>query len=492
MQANQTIYPLCRITAKYWLLIVILTTNTIAYCGIVAIHLQYGTLRDGYTPITLAWYLLAFIAYLSALVWAEFNQDLSRKIIWGGAIIFRVLLLFTTPTLSDDVYRYMWDGYVANNGVSPYAYPIDSPILDFLDTPQRALANNAWMASPYLPVAQYLFATLVWLFPPTPLAFQITMVFIDLLNGVVLVKLLKIVGLPYFRVLLYLWNPLVIVEIAHSAHIDAWMILLALLAVWFTFAPKPPKSFNYLAPITLALSTLTKGLPILFLPVLFWRWRWWQLGLYGLVTVGLLFPAGLAAGWGLAGPLDGMGVFGALRIYSVHWNFNSGLFHALEVTLADWGVTSAEQRAKLFVGVSMGLVMLAVWLKARSAKTPREHLRLMAVPLMAYILLTPTVHPWYLLLLLAFVPLLSPLASESLWRWLIVVPWVYLSGAVALSYLTYLNPQDFRELEWVRRIEWWPAWILLIIGIVTTAIFPPTKMEDHQTAGAQPFPTIDS
>jgi hypothetical protein len=322
------------------------------------------------------------------------------------------------------------------------------------------------MASPYLPAAQYLFATLVRLFPPTPTVFQATMVFIDLLNGVLLVNLLRLTGLPGFRVLIYLWNPLVIVEVAHSAHIDTWMILLVLLAMWFTFAPKPHIWFDYLAPITLALSTLTKGLSILFLPILFWRWRWWQLGLYGIVTAGILLPSGLVAGWGLFGPLDGTGVFGALRIYSVHWNFNSGLFHALEVIMTNRGITSAEQRAKVIIGILMVLVILATWLKARSKKTTLQHLRLMTVPLMAYILLTPTVHPWYLLLLLAFVPFLSPAPGESVWRWLAITPWVYLSGALALSYLTYLDPQDFRELEWVRHTEWWTTWILLIISAI--------------------------
>jgi hypothetical protein len=309
------------------------------------------------------------------------------------------------------------------------------------------------------------------------------MVFIDLLNGVLLVKLLRIAGLPDFRVLIYLWNPLVIVEVAHSAHIDTWMIFLVLLAMWFTFAPKPHKIFEYLAPIPLALSTLTKGLPILFLPVFFWRWRWWQLGLYGLVAIGLLLPAGSVAGWGLFGPLDGTGVFGALRIYGVHWNFNSGLFHIIEVILTDWGMNKAEESAKFIIGVLMVLVMLAVWLKARSVEMPRNYLRLMAVPLMAYILLTPTVHPWYLLLLLAFVPFLSPTPDESLWRWLIVIPWLYLSGALALSYLTYLDPQNFRELEWVRHTEWWPTWILLVIGIGATTLIK-TKL--------QPFPHINN
>ena len=42
------------------------------------------------------------------------------------------------------------------------------------------------------------------------------------------------------------------------------------------------------------------------------------------------------------------------------------------------------------------------WLAARRRTNLRPTLRLMAVPFMAYLLLTPTVHPWYALILLVF------------------------------------------------------------------------------------------
>jgi len=208
-----------------------------------------------------AWYLRSQV---------ERRAGLSLKFIFVGAILFRLLLLITVPTLSDDVYRYMWDGYVANYGVSPYAYPLDSPVLDYLDTPQRALANNPWMASPYLPAAQYLFAGLAWFNPASPRLFQLTMVLLDIMIGVLLVKLLQLVNLPTYRVLLYLWNPLVVVEVAHGAHIDTWMVFLILGSLWFTFSPNASLFYSYLAPVLLALATLTKGLPALLLAVLFW------------------------------------------------------------------------------------------------------------------------------------------------------------------------------------------------------------------------------
>jgi hypothetical protein len=95
---------------------------------------------------------------------------------------------------------------------------------------------------------------------------------------------------------------------------------------------------------------------------------------------------------------------------------------------------------------------------------------LMAISLIAYLLLTPTVHPWYALLLLVFLPFLPPAANEPRRYWLAVLPWLYLSAALPLSYLTYLDPHDFRELEWVRQTEWLPALALLLVWIIYSQV----------------------
>ena len=110
------------------------------------------------------------------------------------------MLLFTQPTLSDDIYRYIWDGYVANNGVSPYAYPIDAPELDYLDIPERGQANNSWMASPYLPAAQFLFRGLTGAFPLKAIYFQGAAVLFDLLSAGLIGWLLVAVKLPPRRI----------------------------------------------------------------------------------------------------------------------------------------------------------------------------------------------------------------------------------------------------------------------------------------------------
>jgi hypothetical protein len=416
----------------------------------------------------LGWYAVAFAGYLGGLIWIEFKRSTSLRLVWIAGIAFRLLLLLTTPTLSDDVYRYIWDGYVTNNGVSPYVLPIDSPELDYLDIPQRARANNRWMASPYLPTAQALFAGLTRLFPLQPLYFQLVLVACDIAAAILIAKLLAIAGQLPYRVTIYFWNPLVIVEVAHGAHIDALMVLLTLLSLWLTFAPQRSRTSFWLAPVTLALATLTKILPALLLPVLFWRWHWRQLLLYGLVVLAMLLPFGLSAGWGLNGPLDGTGLFGAIRIYADQWNFNSGLFHWLE---ADWlpnlGLAQPTDWAKRINGLLMLVILGGIWLIARRQTSILATLRLMSAPYMAYLLLTTTVHPWYLLILLALLPFLPPLPDESIWRWLTVIPWLYLSGSIALSYMTYLDPLNFREFEWIRKTEWVPTSGLILAWLAT-------------------------
>lgn len=470
-------------------------TFLVAFGELAILHFRYGTLRTGIVWQTIVWYLLAAALFGGALWWYERHPRFYNSAwIWGIGIGARLILLLTTPTLSDDVYRYLWDGYIANQGVSPYALPIDAPELDQYEIPLRFQANHRWMASPYMPAAQIVFRTVTALFPLTPLTMQVTMLFFDLVTAALLTLLLRQSGLPARRLLLYLWNPLIIVEVAHSAHVDAWMVLLMMLAIFFTytrFTDTPTESVRreMLPPLLLSLATLTKLLPILIFPILFWRWNRLQRITYGLFSLLLLLPAGLGAGWGLFGPLNGRGLFGALRIYNDQWNFNSGLFYWLVEGIEAAGRTpdQAQFIGRLSIGIGMLILLLIVWLlaappsfKARLwpwsngvvAAEPidqplrlRADLRLMIIPFIGYILLTHTVHPWYLLILIPFLLFLAPAQAESRVGWWFVVPWLYLSGALILSYLTYINPNDLREFEWVRLTEWVPTLALLVVGV---------------------------
>ncbi len=517
-----------------WLIpLSLLSLSLLAYSGMVSMQFRHGELGGRVVVEFLYWYGLAFVGYIGAILWVERWGDKESPPspcslyerskafglgwLWGGGCLFRFLFLFTSPSLSSDVYRYLWDGHVAVNGISPYAFPIDAPELDGLDIPIRALANHAWLASPYMPVAQWFFAGVAFLFPLKPISIQVAVVVFDLTTALLIAQLLALARLPGHRLLIYLWNPLVIVEVAHGAHVDAWMVVLMMAAVlgigyWKSDqdvridrkmqdiscldscqsntldsdvegrgAPRqlmdaPFARFDdarrllaALSPALLALATLTKLIPVLLTPIFWWQWNWGRRLLYGALSVGLLLPSAMRAGWGLTGDLDGRGLFGALRIYEEYWKFNSGLFHWLEMWLREAGVADSQDVTQEIALSILVALLLWAWLCSRRDRNDlRATLRWLAAPLAGYVLLTMTFHPWYLLALLPFVPLLTPGADELRRIWLWTWPWLWLSGTLALSYIRYIDPTDPREFEWVRRWEWLPTLGLLGIALAVT------------------------
>ena len=80
------------------------------------------------------------------------------RLIWGFAILFRVVLLPCVPFLSDDIYRYLWDGHVQLAGINPYLYPPDAPELESIRTAWHARINNPSISTIYPPFAQMVFA----------------------------------------------------------------------------------------------------------------------------------------------------------------------------------------------------------------------------------------------------------------------------------------------------------------------------------------------
>jgi 4-amino-4-deoxy-L-arabinose transferase-like glycosyltransferase len=458
--------------------LLVLAGILMAACFIALVPLP--SLRGSYTPTFLVFFLLASGGYTLAIF--RLNRDrVPIKVIFGFAIAFRFTLLFTSPSLSDDVYRYVWDGHLLNSGINPYALPVNSQVLDAFDIPLRALVNHNWMASPYLPVAQLVFAVVEFLIPQNILVFRATAVLFDLLTGWLVLDILRRLRLPGRNVLIYLWNPLVIIEFADGAHVDAVMIFFIMFAFWFLLKETHTDNSNsFGSTVALAAATLTKFVPVLLVPIFWWRWEWKNRIVFGsilLLAVGLFVPG---AGFGIVGPLDGTGVFGALRIYFQWWNFNSGIYHWLEVLISGYTTPGAvpveivgqtpiyiaKAITVAFLGIAVFLTGWVAWKINKSDQQNNQEqvlilIRLAMVPLGAYLLFTATIHPWYVILIIPLLPFLyqknaqSPNTKPFIW------PWIYFSIAVTLSYLTYLDPNNLRETTWVRLVEYIPFYALL-------------------------------
>jgi hypothetical protein len=418
-------------------------------------------------PLYLSYYSIAFTLYVFAclLLWKVDLEEYQGLLIavFTAAILFRVLFWFTQPSLSTDVWRYIWDGRLVSQGVNPYLERVDTLIVDREAELLRSRVQHQWMASPYPPAAQAAFGIIYSIFPMSATAMQITFSLIDLASGVLLVRILTRLRLPSGRALLYLWNPLVVIEFAHSGHLDSLMILLVLMAILSSLNGR-----QNVSAVSLGLATVTKYIPALFLPLFIRRWGWKKLWIYfSIITIAYL-PF-VRAGLGLDATA-GTGLFGAARIYARQWSTNGGIYIWLVNNLRNYGVSEPELIVK---GITvLALAMLGLWLLSLPERKQTHDagmiIEAMTILFSVYLLLSAAVFPWYLTLMVALAAAL-PVYQSRPWR-LVVIAWIYFSGAVNLSYLFYINPANPGEIEWVLRVEYIPLLILLAAAVVLKLI----------------------
>ena len=192
------------------------------------------------------------------------------------AAALRVMPFLTHNFLSSDLYRYVWDGMVQAAGINPFLHiPEDSALRFLRETAIFPHINRAdYAPTIYPPAAQIVFA-LVGLVHASQLAMKLVMVGFEALAVMCLVALLRRMGQPESRVLIYAWNPLCAWEYAGNGHVDAMAIGLIALALLL----RARQSFGW-AGAVFGLAVLVKFLPAAIGPAL------WRRGGAGRLVVG--------------------------------------------------------------------------------------------------------------------------------------------------------------------------------------------------------------
>ena len=403
----------------------------------------HGALREALPELWLSVGLLAVWMILAVrLVKRE-----SRLLRWAllAAVLFRLIVVVSAPTLSDDIYRYVWDGRVQLHGVHPFEFPPDAPELTELRDDNWERINHREVPTIYPPFAQLLFAALSGMGAGV-YGFKAAMAIADMLVVVLLVGLLRRRGLGEHRALWYAWNPLAVLESAGSGHLEAVGVLWLILAVTALHGKRLA-----LSGAALATAIQTKLVPLIALPALLRRFR--IPGAIGL----LLTLALLTLPYAMRGPAFAAGT----SDYAERWERNASVYRVVESTLeaADTGerlkpLIAAGQRsfgdlgglwntlyhwvwprelARLFV-----MALAALWLLWLLRSKERSLEATLLLSLGGVLLLVPTLHPWYLLWLL---PWAAFRASPF---------WLALSVTIFLS---YVNPGGDVPLLW-RLIEY--------------------------------------
>jgi len=357
------------------------------------------------------------------------------EVVWG-ALLLRLAFLPLLPELTDDPFRYVWDGWLQREGTNPYRYAPSDPALEaFHGADMYEKLNSQEYYSIYPPLLQLFFGFGAlfydgdWVVPYYVL--KAAFVAVEF-GGVVLLSQLT----RPRNLLLYAWNPLVLIETAGQGHTEALLVPLLLGAVWAVRRRK-----GGLASVAIAGAGFVKLFPFALGPFLLRRFGWRAVWPGAVVVVGLSIP--YAAPYTLSHVKESVDLFAQL------FEFNAGPYYALKHVLwtwtgADWSKTIGPWFRRLF------LVTLPV-LYVLDARYDWSFRRACLVLLGTFLVLSTTVHPWYLLPVIG----LGVMGSRPSWHWM----WLGLC-----SVGTYLFYVDGLYWTWI-----WLGWGgagLLALGAV--------------------------
>ena len=413
---------------------------------------------------TFALYLLAVVVVLRLTPTAGSPLPALALIAVFG-LLFRALLLPMPPTLSDDMFRYVWDGRVQAAGLSPYRYPPSAPQVAGLHAGDQTIwphINRQDAITVYPPGAQIAFA-LIWRIAGNSVTgFKTAFVLAELAGGLALLGLLRALGQPLERVLIYLWSPLLVFEVAHSGHVDGLMLPLLILAFWARVKNRP-----WLLGLALGAATLVKLFPLILVPALLpiglagsWRTHW-RARLVPAAKMLLAFSAIMAAAYVPYLIQPGAAV-GFLPKYFDE-NFNLGLAKGLFVLAPHLGLSGA----RLANGVTFGgLAVLGALFVLRPAADARAALSRCVWLIAWFTLFTQNLFPWYLLWLLPLIVLFLEPGAVLGFKLSASTAWLVYCGSAALAYMFFIK---WRVITWSQVAEFAPLYLLLALALLPRA-----------------------
>ena len=412
-----------------------------------------------------ALYLIA-VAVILRLPRAAGSSLPMLALIFLFGLLFRLILLPTPPTLSDDMFRYVWDGRVQANGLSPYRYPPSAPEVAALHAGDQIVwphINRQDAVTVYPPGAQMAFGVLWRALGNNLTGFKAAFVLAELLGGALLLGLLRALNQPLELVLIYLWSPLLIFEVAHAGHVDGLMLPLLILAFYARVKNRP-----WLLGLALGAATLVKLFPLMLVPALLplgadgaglrpaWRSR-----LMPAAKMLLAFAAILIAAY-VPYVLQPGAVVGFLPKYFDE-NFNLGLARALFALAPYFGQTGSRLANVATFG---GLALLSGLFVLRPASSARAALGRCVWLIGWFTLFTQNWFPWYLLWLLPLIVI--GLEPGRVWGFKLapITAWLIFSGTTVLAYMFFIS---WHVVGWAQVAEYAPVYLLLFLGALPPA-----------------------
>ncbi|MFZ9047020.1 MAG: hypothetical protein ACO2ZZ_14270 [Cyclobacteriaceae bacterium] len=337
------------------------------------------------TLLIQASYLIAFVCYL--YLWKSPNE----KMKWTVGLLARVGFFFTLPVLSDDIFRFLWDGFLLKNGVHPFSelpsYYLDKDIPGLTQELFEKLNSQRYFTI-YPPINQALFGVSViissnWLVSTGVL--RMALLLADIGTALLLKKILIREKRNTHLIFLYLLNPLIIIEGVGNVHFEIFVIVFLIASLYFVSINK------WKAGTTLGLAMGTKLLPLIVLPFVFFRdlrskslnWTISAI-LIALISLIPLYNESF---------INGMQ--SSLSLYVRNFEFNGSLFAiGREIGILITGYNPIKTLGPIYVVVTFLFIVTFSFIASRR---DYEISKTWLFVWVLYLLLAMTIHPWYVL-----------------------------------------------------------------------------------------------
>ncbi|MBE2207161.1 MAG: DUF2029 domain-containing protein [Saprospiraceae bacterium] len=388
----------------------------------------------------LALYIVLFVLFL--LLVRQIKMADAVRFGIGCSLVLQLVLLFHLPNLSDDYFRFIWDGQLITHGINPYS-ALPPEVLDVI-APTAPMSEELFARlnelqrsnyTCYPPFNELFFVLPAWIFPQSILANVVLMrLFIIAANlGTALLglRVLRALGRPESDVLYFALNPLVVVELAGNLHFEALMVFFLVAALHFAVRKR-----HLSAGAALALSASVKLAPLMLIPLFFRFFGFRKWTAFAAVTVGLTLLLFLPVP--VLGGVEGF--FKSIGLYFNNFEFNAGIFYGLK-QLGYWfsGRNMIAVIGPALSVVTLGIIFYLTFFRKNEA--PGTLISSLLLAMTAYYLLGTTVHPWYIA---------TPLALSVFTSFRYPMVW---SFAVFFSYSAYAAT-PFSENRWLVGLEY--------------------------------------
>ena len=341
----------------------------------------------------------------------------------------RIAVLPTAP--SDDTNRYLWEGRLYSQGISPYTQPAEHEIYEAHRDAYWEDMNHKDKITAYPPLALHFFG-IINSFSYSPTAYKIAFLIADLVLIGVLLLLLHHYQKPLHWSLFYALSPISVLAFAAEAHFDIIMVLFLAFAT-LAYA----KKWFGLCGAAMGLAVATKIMVVIAAPMILLK-----TGKKGMITAAIVCATPFLIHFD-----DSLQMLHGLISFGSKNNFN-GSFNQL---IDDIIGTSPELASNICLAGFALSWCLGLWLSLKDKLWMS-----LSFCLGGLIIFAPIVHFWYFTWFLPFVAL-RPSAA-----------WVSFSVSTPLYFLVhteYLDTGNWELPVWARWVFWLPFFIITLVQL---------------------------